>query len=177
MHECFPVRRYILKYLAFPQLEYFVKAKLYHLVENIIATSSGTFSSESKDMRKTLGISKEKILIMQQYNWGLRELDILRGLEEGKVKLNEKEIYNFQFLYDSRVSNLIQYNEYAPLKKIVNYLLKQLANDYGIPIYTLGSDLEVLSGEQIRQFWNYSKDWGDYMGWSKDLKHEIRSDP
>ena len=175
MHECFPVRRYILKYLAFPQLEYFVKAKLYHLVENIIATSSGTFGSESKDMRKTLGISKEKILIMQQYNWGLRELDILRRLEEGKVKLNEKEIYNFQLLYDSRVSNLIRYNEYAPLKKIVNYLLRQLANDYRVPVYTLGSNLEVLSGEQIRQFWNYSKDWGDYMGWSKDLKHEIRS--
>ena len=176
IHEIFPVRQYILKYLEYPQLEYFVKMRLYRLAGELIYSGQKILpDSETKDMRKVLNISKTKIAVMQKYDLGLQGLTVMRWLEKEAVNLYEKEAYNFTFLYNSRITALIEYREYAPIKKIMNYLLKQLSGSCKNERLTLDSDLELLTEKQIREFGNCANDWMDYMEWSKELGHEMKS--
>ena len=176
MHEMIPVRRYLLEYLEYPQLEYFVKMGLYRLAGDLIYSGQKILSdSETKDMRKVLNISKTKIAVMKKYNLGLKGLTVMRWLEKEAVNLNEKEAYNFTFLYDSRITTLIEYREYAPIKKIINYLLKQFSGSCRSERFTLDSDLGLLTKKQIREFGNCTNDWMDYIEWSKELGHEIKS--
>ena len=176
MHEIFPVRQYILKYLEYPQLEYLVKMRLYRLAGDLIYSGQKILSdSETEDMRKVLNISKTKIAVMKKYNLGLKGLTVMRWLEKEAVNLNEKEAYNFTFLYDSRITTLIEYREYAPIKKIINYLLKQFSGSCRSERFTLDSDLGLLTEKQIREFGNCANDWMDYIEWSKELGHEMKS--
>ena len=176
MHEIFPVRQYILKYLEYPQLEYLVKMRLYRLAGDLIYSGQRILpDSETKDMRKVLSISKIKIAVMQKYNLGLNGLETMRWLEKGAINLNEKEAYNFTFLYNSRIIPLIEYREYAPIKKIMNYLLKQFSGSCEKERLTLSSNLELLSEKKIREFGNCANDWMDYMEWTKELGHEMKS--
>ena len=176
MHEMIPVRRYLLEYLEYPQLEYFVKMGLYRLAGDLIYSDQKLLpDSESKDMRKILNISKTKIAVMKKYNLGLKGLTVMRWLEKEAIKLNEKETYNFTFLYDSKITPLIEYREYAPIKKIVNYLLKQISGPYENERFTLDSNIELLTEKQIREFGNCANDWMDYMEWSKELGHVMQS--
>lgn len=176
MHDMIPVRRYLLEYLEYPQLEYFVKMGLYRLAGDLIYSGQKLLlDSESKDMRKTLNISKTKIAVMKKYNLGLKGLTVMRWLEKEAINLNEKETYNFTFLYDSRITTLIEYREYAPIKKIMNYLLKQISGPYENERFTLDSNLELMTEKQIREFGNCANDWMDYMEWSKELGHVMQS--
>lgn len=176
MHEMIPVRRYLLEYLEYPQLEYFVKMGLYRLVGDLIYSGQKLLpGSESKDMRKILNISKTKIAVMKKYNLGLKGLTVMRWLEKEAINLNEKVTYNFTFLYDSKITTLIEYREYAPIKKIMNYLLKQISGPYENERFTLDSNLELLTEKQIREFGNCASDWMDYMEWSKELGREMQS--
>lgn len=176
MHEMIPARRYLLEYLEYPQLEYFVKMGLYRLAGDLIYSGQKLLlDSESKDMRKILNISKTKIAVMKKYNLGLKGLTVMRWLEKEDINLNEKETYNFTFLYDSRITTLIEYREYAPIKKIMNYLLKQISGPFKNERFTLDSNLELLTEKQIREFGNCANDWMDYMEWSKELGHVMQS--
>ena len=112
---------------------------------------------------------------MKKYNLGLKGLTVMRWLEKEDINLNEKETYNFTFLYDSRITTLIEYREYAPIKKIMNYLLKQISGPYENERFTLDSNLELLTEKQIREFGNCANDWMDYMEWSKELGHVMQS--
>ena len=176
MHEMIPARRYLLEYLEYPQLEYFVKMGLYRLAGDLIYSGQKLLpDSESKDMRKILNISKTKIAVMKKYNLGLKGLTVMRWLEKEDINLNEKETYNFTFLYDSRITTIIEYREYAPIKRIMNYLLKQISGPYENQRFTLDSNLELLTEKQIREFGNCASDWMDYMEWSKELGREMQS--
>ena len=176
MHEMIPVRSYLLEYLEYPQLEYFVKMGLYRLAGDLIYSGQKLLpDSESKDMRKTLNISKTKIAVMKKYNLGLKGLTAMRWLEKETINLNEQETYNFTLLYDPKITTLIEYSEYAPIKKIMNYLLKQISSPYENERFTLDSNLGLLTEKQIREFGNCASDWMDYMEWSKELGREMQS--
>lgn len=176
MHEMIPARRYLLEYLEYPQLEYFVKMGLYRLAGDLIYSGQKLLpDSESKDIRKILNISKTKIAVMKKYNLGLKGLTVMRWLEKEDINLNEKETYNFTLLYDPKITTLIEYREYAPIKKIMNYLLKQISGPYENERFTLDSNLELLTEKQIREFGNCANDWMDYMEWSKELGREMQS--
>ena len=176
MHETIPVRRYLVGYMGYPRIEYFVKNGLYRLVKDMISSNQKMLpDSESKDIRKILNISKIKIKVMKRHNLGLKGLTVMRWLEKEAINLNEKETYNFTFLYDSRITNLIEYRGYASVKKIINYLLKQISDPYENERFTLDSNLELLTEKQIREFLNCVNDWMDYMEWSKELRHEMQS--
>ena len=176
MHEMIPVRRYLLEYLEYPQLEYVVKMGLCRLAGDLIYSGQKLLpNSESKDMRKTLNISKTKIAVMKKYNLGLKGLTVMRWLEKETINLNEKETYNFTLLYDPKITTLIEYREYAPIKKIMNYLLKQISASHENERFTLDSNLGLLTEKQIREFINCVNDWMDYMEWSKELGREMQS--
>ena len=78
-------------------------------------------------------------------------------------------------MYDPKITTLIEYSEYAPIKKIMNYLLKQISSPYENERFTLDSNLGLLTEKQIREFGNCANDWMDYMEWSKELGHVMQS--
>lgn len=174
-HEAIAVKRYLEAYLKFPQLEYFVKAQLYQLGNELIWNQiNQCINLYAKDLKNALLISKEEIRTLQKYNLGSSYVEFFQKLHKYHIVLNETEKINFLNIYGMN-ELLLEMNSIASIRKIASYLAKQLERSEKCKGYRMDCDLPELSKKEQNLYRNIAKDWLDYIAWAETLGHDISS--
>ena len=57
---------------------------------------------------------------------GMKELDVLKKMEKLNIHLSEQEIFGYCKIFESN-KDFLELHQYASIRKIVNYLAKQIA--------------------------------------------------
>ena len=71
--------------------------------------------------------------------------------------------------------DFLKLHQYAPIRKIVNYLAKQIAKEEKGRAYSLVSDTSDISDAEIKCYQTYMRSWKDYVGWAEELKYNLKS--
>lgn len=175
------VKRYLETYLESPQLEYFIKARLYRISDELILGRINRYVNlYGKGMKEILGISKEEIRMLQKYDLGSKYVELFQKLREYKISLGETEKRNFLNIYgmnDTLLEKIALLGICTPvsMRKITSYIANQLERSQECRGYRLDCDLPELSGKEQHLYKNTAKDWVDYITWAEKLGHDIKS--
>ena len=171
-----PINYYLKTYIKFPRMEYLVKQKMYHLTNDIIfQIPYQMVTSQGKNMCDLLKISKDKCEILAKYDWGLEELRMLQEMEKLKISWTEEEIKSYSLIYNCS-TDLLELNKYAPVKKIIKYIAKEVSHMEGFKGYCLGSNTANITEEEKLKHQNMIRSWGDYIKWAEKLKYYLKSE-
>ena len=69
----------------------------------------------------------------------------------------------------------MELHQYASIRKIVNYLAKQIAKKEKGKAYQLSSDVSCISSDEMKCYQTYIRSWKDYIGWAEKLEYDLKS--
>ena len=69
----------------------------------------------------------------------------------------------------------MELHQYASIRKIVNYLGKQISKDVKGKAYKLSSDVSGISSAEMKYYQTYIRSWKDYIGWAEKLEYDLKS--
>ena len=171
----FPVVYYLKTYLNFPLLEQFVKQNMFYFaLECLYHLPSEWKETNETNIRHLLGINSRFCSILSRYNMGMKELDVLKKMEKLNIHLSEQEIFGYCKIFESN-KDFLELHQYASIRKIVNYLAKQIAKKEKGKAYQLSSDVSCISSDEMKCYQTYIRSWKDYIGWAEKLEYDLKS--
>lgn len=172
----FPVAEYLKTYLRFPLLEQMVKENLdYFALQCLWQCPQEFVNKKETKLRKLLELNARSYSILKKYNLGIEEWHVLKKMEFLELYLSEKEILAYCKIFNNNES-FLELRCYATIRKIVNYIGKQIARSGKGKAYTLSSDVSFVTKLEQVEYQNYLSSWKDYIGWAKDLKYNLKSE-
>ena len=105
---------------------------------------------------------------------GAKELEVLKKMEKRNVHLSEQEILGYCKIFESN-KDFLELHQYASIRKIVNYLGKQISKDVKGKAYKLSSDVSGISSAEMKYYQTYIRSWKDYIGWAEKLEYDLKS--
>ena len=171
----FPVVYYLKPYLNFPLLEQFVKQNMFYFaLECLYHFPSEWKETNETNIRHLLGINSRFCSILSRYNMGMKDLDVLKKMEKLNIHLSEQEIFGYCKIFESN-KDFLELHQYASIRKIVNYLAKQIAKKEKGKAYQLSSDVSCISSDEMKCYQTYIRSWKDYIGWAEKLEYDLKS--
>ena len=171
----FPVVYYLKTYLKFPLLEQLVKQNMFYFaLECLYHLPSEWKETKETNIRHLLGINSRFCSIMIKYNMGAKELEVLKKMEKRNIHLSEQEILGYCKIFESN-KDFLELHQYASIRKIVNYLGKQISKDVKGKAYKLSSDVSGISSAEMKYYQTYIRSWRDYIGWAEKLEYDLKS--
>ena len=105
---------------------------------------------------------------------GIREWGVLQKMEKLNIHLSEQEIFGYCKIFESN-KDFLELHQYASIRKIVNYLAKQIAKKEKGKAYQLSSDVSCISSDEMKCYQTYIRSWKDYIGWAEKLEYDLKS--
>lgn len=171
----FHVVEYLKTYLRFPLFEQMVKENLHYFASQCLRQCPQEFvNGKETKLKKLLELNARSYSILKKYNLGLKEWQVLKKIECLELYLSEKEILAYCKIFNNNES-FLELRCYATIRKIVNYIGKQIARSGKGKAYTLSSDVSFVTKSEQVEYQNYLSSWKDYIGWAKDLKYNLKS--
>lgn len=121
-----------------------------------------------------LGINSRYCSILSKYNMGIREWGVLQKMEKLKIHLSEQEIFAYCKIFESN-RDFLELNQYASIRKIVNYLAKQIEKEEKGKAYKLSGDVSGISHVEMKCYQTYIRSWKDYIEWAEKLEYDLKS--
>jgi len=174
--EMIAAKKYLETYLKIPQLEYFAKAGLCRICDDILwrGCDALPIDFQAKGLKDALQVSKEELRLLREYDLDCSYVETFQKMKECGISLTETEKRNFPVLYGSN-PKLLEKAAYAPIRKITSYLAKQMERYHGVKGYRLDSDLPEVPKSEQYAYQNLARDWIDYLRWAQKLGHDINS--
>lgn len=114
--------------VGFPQVEYLIKLKLYHLAAGIIngRNMDGVIDTTENNIKKALGIGKDDIPVLQKINPDFKTMKLYKSLKqrEGKVDVQTLKWLTEVIREDSALLYALRIVP-ATVRKIARYLKEQ----------------------------------------------------
>ena len=171
----FPVVYYLKTYLKFPLLEQLVKQNMFYFALECLYQLPNEWSeTKETNIRHLFGINSRFCSMLSKYNMGTKELEVLQKMEKLNIHLSEEEILGYCKMFENN-KDFLKLHQYAPIRKIVNYLAKQIAKEEKGRAYSLVSDTSDISDAEIKCYQTYMRSWKDYVGWAEELKYNLKS--
>ena len=105
---------------------------------------------------------------------GIREWGVLQKMEKLKIHLSEQEIFAYCKIFESN-RDFLELNQYASIRKIVNYLAKQIEKEEKGKAYKLSGDVSGISHAEMKCYQTYIRSWKDYIEWAEKLEYDLKS--
>ena len=170
-----PVVYYLKTYLKFPLLEQFVKQNMFYIaLECLYQLPNEWEETKETNTRHFLGINSRYCSILSKYNMGIKEWGVLQKMEKLKIHLSEQEIFAYCKIFESN-RDFLELNQYASIRKIVNYLAKQIEKEEKGKAYKLSGDVSGISHVEMKCYQTYIRSWKDYIEWAEKLEYDLKS--
>ena len=130
--------------------------------------------TKETNTRHFLGINSRYCSILSKYNMGIREWGVLQKMEKLKIHLSEQEIFAYCKIFESN-RDFLELNQYASIRKIVNYLAKQIEKEEKGKAYKLSGDVSGISHAEMKCYQTYIRSWKDYIEWAEKLEYDLKS--
>ena len=177
------------RYREFPQLEWFIKMRLYKLAAHLINEyHDGAFGYESRNgvrgLRKNgktifeiLGLTKENTRVLQSIDGNIDELRLLQEAQSSGYNLKAEELERFYKLFGCNTTLIRKENRHSTIHKICKYIERE-GSDYRVGerggcwrySYMQHKERPDIREERLQ---NCAKDWLDYLAWCKELKYDL----
>lgn len=151
------VYRYLTQYCKHPVIEYFVKAKLYRMVQDMLCYSSYSYGInidvKTKSLPALLQIPKQVFPIVQQLDMSFDQLKVYRKMLNANLPQDAETFIKFEKQYSHDVSFVFHILQYTTLYKMEQYCKKQSQ-------YKLSRTLML---------------WSDYLKYCVELGYDIKN--
>ena len=87
-------------------------------------------------------------------------------MEKLNIHLSEQEIFGYCKIFESN-KDFLELHQYASIRKIVNYLAKQIAKKEKGKAYQLSSDVSCISSDEMKCYQTYIRSWKDILDGQK----------
>ncbi len=122
------VERYLSRYIQYPCIEYLVKLNLDRLVIDLLNGHYFRYHlhTEGKNLKEILGVSKDKLPLLQELNVSEQELAVVQEMEKQGLHLKAEELRAiFTLVRPSQAKELLKLTEFVTIPKIIKYLSSQ----------------------------------------------------
>ena len=154
---CFNLYGYLDKYLAYPFIEYLVKAKLYRLTSQFIDNEYSTpIRKSGKNLKEILGVDKQTLSMLQEIDAGEDELELFAQAKALHLKISPQQVAYIAKYLDVYGETLEELTECSSLHKTLKYLRKGVQSERGMK--------------------NHFHDWRDYIGNCKKLGYDVTNE-
>ena len=154
---CFNLYDYLAKYLSYPFIEYFVKARLYRLTSQFINNEYSTpIRKDGKNLKEILGVDKQMLSILQEIDAGEDELELFAQAKALRLKISPQQVAYIAKNFDVEGETLEELTECSSLHKTLKYLRKGVKSERGME--------------------NHFRDWQDYIRNCKKLGYDVTNE-
>lgn len=124
---------YLYTYLKNPYLEYFVKAKLYHMTDCMSKYHMDFYSRHLDDTAKSLPamlkIPKQYLVVVQELDMSFSQVSLFQKLIQHKIAHDAKSFLQFEEKYGAYTQYIFSILQYTTLHKIERYTAQQTKFD------------------------------------------------
>lgn len=174
----FNIDGYLYKYKQHPIIEYFVKSKLYKLVEEIVDFSYDIgINLKGKNFEEILKVNKQNIPLLKELDADIDELKIVQTMEKQKINLSAETIKYISSTW-GYATDLLELSEYTTVNKAIKYIQKQaqlkvirhnMCCNFGtVPI--------TVKEKEMYKLKNTYNDWIDYIRFCKELNYDLSNE-
>ena len=148
---------YLWRYLSKPFIEYMVKGKLYHLVEDLTQSwyYSGVYNQNGKSLMEILGVTKEQFRFIQRNDMNSFELNTYKKMLSGKYREIPEDFRAFCEKYKHNVDMILTLMQYTTLHKAERYCNEKAT--------------------QQHPFFAVMRLWLDYLQFAAELQYDIKN--
>lgn len=178
--EPIPVYRYMSNYPNSRFLEYFIKAGLTNLVDDVVGRRCYAINDSGKTPVEILGMPPKYIRILVRLNGADGELRLLKQCASDNVlpKIDEIRQYYKRFGGNDELIGVV--NWHMSIDKFVRYMDKQKKlqphqpKDQGCQAGWTSGRHYTKEERERREYKDLAKDWLDYISWSSQLKYDMQ---
>ncbi len=123
---------YLYTYLQKPYLEYFVKAKLYHMADHFSKYCMVFYNhldDTAKSLPAILKIPKQYFVVVQELDMSLSQVSLFQKLIQHKIAHDAKSFLQFEAKYGAYTQYIFSILQYTTLHKIERYIAQQVNFD------------------------------------------------
>lgn len=177
--EPIPVYRYMSSYPDYRFLEYFVKAGLTNMVNEVVGRYCYSINERGKTPTDILGIPKSYIKILIELNGADGELRLLKQCAADNVLPKADEIGRYYNRFGGNDELIGVINGHMSIDKFVRYMDKQKKmqphkpEDQDCHAGWMSGRHYTKEEREQQEYKNLAKDWLDYISWSCQLKYDM----